>query len=197
MQLLIVDTDPQEVERRLQEGELACPRCSGELRPWWFARRRKLRDGPRDVTLRPRRAICRGCRATHVLLAAAVFVRRRDLAEVIGATLAVRAQRGWGHRRIARIVGVPDTTARGWIRAFAASAEPIRHHFTALAARLDPQLAPIEPRASPVADAFEAIAIADEAACRRLGEVPVWCFVSAATSGRLINNTNPPFPEPW
>jgi hypothetical protein len=54
-------------------------------------------DGVRSIT--PRRACCRHCETTHVLLAWAV-PRRRDSAEVIGKALLDNA-RGLGHRRIA------------------------------------------------------------------------------------------------
>jgi hypothetical protein len=130
-------------------------------------------------------------------MAAVTLVRRRDLADIIGTALAAKATLAWGHRRIAGVLGMPETTVRGWLRDFAAFAGKIRSHFTALAALLDPQLSVIEARASPFQDAFEAIAVAHRAACRRLGETPLWRFASAATAGRLINNTSPPFPELW
>ncbi|MGH2751962.1 MAG: hypothetical protein ACRDK3_13985 [Actinomycetota bacterium] len=73
--MLIVDTDPQEVERLLEHGRLACPACSGQLRPWSYARRRRLGRGSQEITLRPRRSICSACGRTHVLLAALAFLR--------------------------------------------------------------------------------------------------------------------------
>ena len=36
--MLMVDTDPVEVERLLLAGELACPCCEGVLGPWGHAR---------------------------------------------------------------------------------------------------------------------------------------------------------------
>ena len=66
--MLMVGVDQVAVESDLVGGLLACPLCDGELRPWWFARARKLRDGDRDLRIRQRRAICHGCRTTHVLL---------------------------------------------------------------------------------------------------------------------------------
>ncbi len=83
------------------------------------------------------------------------------------------------------------------MRAFVGRAEAIRTHFTRLAARLDPQLGAIEARASPLQDACEAIALAHQAADHRLGVAPLWSFVSAATAGRLVNNTNLPFSPSW
>jgi hypothetical protein len=70
-------------------------------------------------------------------------------------------------------------------------------HFTRLAFWLDPSLGPISPRASPSADALEAIALAAQGAARRFGPAPVWWFASGATGGRLLANTSSPFPAPW
>src|SRR5205823_12401014 len=112
---------------------LSCPVCEAELRPWGFARPRTLRGrGTRAPPLRPRRGRCRGCLRTHVLLTVLALVRRVDLAEVTGEAL-VRAAAGAGHRTIAGVLGVPPSTARGWLRRFAARAQKIRAHFTGLA----------------------------------------------------------------
>src|SRR5690349_3051816 len=42
--VLTVGVDAARVEDRLAGGELACPGCGGELRPWGWARARVLRD---------------------------------------------------------------------------------------------------------------------------------------------------------
>jgi hypothetical protein len=194
--MLMVGVDQVAVESDLIEGRLACPYCEGELRPWWFARARKLRDGEDDLRIRPRRAICHGCRTTHVLLPVAGLLRRRDLAEVIGRAL-VTWVAGTGHRAIAGSLGIPPTTVRGWLRRLAERAEPLRAHFTRLAFWLDPSLGPVVPRASPEADALEAIVLAAQGAVRRFGPAPVWWFASGATGGRLLANTSSPFPAPW
>lgn len=194
--MLMVGTDALVVECDLQGGRLACPHCDGELRPWWFARARKLRDGDDDLLIRPRRAICHGCRTTHVLLPVVGLLRRRDLAEVIGRAL-VAVVAGRGHRTIAGAMGIPPTTVRGWVRRFGERAEQLREHFTRLAFWLDPSLGPISPRASPQADAVEAIALAARGASQRFGPAPVWWFASGATAGRLLANTSSPFPAPW
>lgn len=193
----MVGTDAARVEQDLQAGQLSCPGCEAELRPWGFARPRRLRGrGTRAPPVRPRRGRCRGCRGTHVLLTVLALVRRVDLAEVIGAAL-VRKAAGSGHRTIAGILGVPPTTVRGWLRRFAARAHEIRAHFTRLAVWLDPSPGPVTPRSSPVADALEAIGLAAQAAERRLGKQSVWAFVSGATAGRLLANTSSPFPASW
>lgn len=190
--VLMVGTRAGEVERDLAGGSLECPACSGGLGPWGWARRRVLRFRGAQQWVRPRRARCRSCLATHVLLPVVALVRRRDAVEVIGAALAAK-QPGVGHRRVAGEVGVPATTVRGWLRRFAAKAEFVRAQFEALAHGLDRDLGRIEPRGSPTTDALEAIGVAASAAARRFGPSPVWWFVSGASGGRLLSNTNSPY----
>ena len=110
------------VEADLAAGRLCCPGCDGQLAPWGYAREREVRmlDGVRS--LRPRRAWCRRCERTHVLLPAWAVARRRDGVEVIGEALLAKAN-GDGHRRIAARLGRPPATVRGWLRAFARRAE--------------------------------------------------------------------------
>lgn len=191
--VLMVGTRAGEVERDLAGGNLECPECAGALGPWGWARRRVLRVRGADRRVRPRRARCRSCLVTHVLLPVVALVRRRDAVEVIGAALAAK-QAGAGHRRIAVEVGVPATTARGWLRRFALKAEFLRSQFEAVAHGLDRDLGRIEPRGSPTADALEAIGVAAAAAARRFGPSPAWWFASGASGGRLLSNTNSPFP---
>jgi hypothetical protein len=139
--VLMVEADPARVEQALAAGELACPGCGGVLGPWGSARGRWLRGrGGRQQRVRPRRARCRACMATHVLLPVGVLLRRRDLASVIGSALLAKAD-GKGHRPIAVEPEVPATTVRGWLRRFAARAELIAGHFARLAAWLDPGVA--------------------------------------------------------
>ena len=68
------------------------------------------------LALRPRRARCRTCRVTHVLLPAAATARRADTTAVIGSALLASA-RGIGYRRIAAQLDRPPSTVRRWIRA--------------------------------------------------------------------------------
>src|SRR5206468_2953908 len=95
--MLMVGTDPVEVERLLLGGELLCPSCSGALRPWGHARWRSSRRERDIVRHRPRRATCSGCAKTHVLLPATWLSRRADAISVIGAALLAKAA-GAGHR---------------------------------------------------------------------------------------------------
>ena len=181
----MVRAEPDEVERELAAGRLCCPTCDGELRPWSFARPRQLRgrDGP--VPLRPRRSRCRRCGITHVLLPVLALLRRRDVVEVIGTALMGKGG-GVGHRRLATQLDRPEETVRGWLRRFTARATEIREDFTRLAHRLWADLSAVLPRASPVADAVEAIGVAAQAAAERFGPMPVWHFAAGASAGRLL-----------
>jgi hypothetical protein len=145
--VLIVGAVEARVESELVGGGLACPSCWGVLGPWGHARARVLRRAAGAVSVRPRRAKCRACAVTHVLLPDLCLLRRRDEVAVIGTALEAKA-RGRGHRPIAEVLGVPKDTVRGWLRRFAADAEPIRAHFVRWAFALDPELGPILPAGS-------------------------------------------------
>jgi hypothetical protein len=187
--VLTVNGDQGVVEQQLGDGELACPKCSGVLGPWGYARLRRIRflDGA-EMKLEPFRSRCRGCKATHVLLPAWCLLRRADAGEVIGAALAAAAA-GGGHRTIAVLLGRRASTVRGWLRRFAGRAEPVRVFFTVLLARTAPD--PVMPAgaAGLVAAAVSAITGAAAAVAARwplLGEVPVWAAASAASGGLLL-----------
>lgn len=188
----IVGTDAAEVERALLAGELSCPDCAGQLRPWGSARWRDVRRWAQVQRRRPRRSRCAGCQATHVLISTDSLLRRRDLAEAIGSALAARAA-GHGYRKAAAAAGAPVSTTRRWLRRFADMAEAIRVWFTVLAHDLDPLLAPILPTPTAFGDAVEAIAVAARAASLRLAPVEPWAFASKASRGRLISNARWPW----
>ncbi|HEX5300536.1 MAG TPA: DUF6431 domain-containing protein [Streptosporangiaceae bacterium] len=185
--MLTVSADRDDVERMLGAGGLACPACGGLLAGWGRARERQVRGLEGVGRLMPRRARCRGCGRTHVLLPVTCLSRRADEAAVIGRALEAKAA-GAGHRVIAEALGRPASTVRGWLRALAARAEQVRPVFTALAASLvtDPPL----PAAagSPVGDAVAAIAAAAAAAARFLAvaEVARWHLAAAVTGGLLL-----------
>jgi hypothetical protein len=87
---------------------LGCPGCEQPLRPWGHARERTVRDtGGALLTVRPDRALCTGCGATHVVLDAGLLPRRAYTAGLIGLALAASA-RGHGHRPIAAGLAVPS-----------------------------------------------------------------------------------------
>jgi hypothetical protein len=195
--MVMVGTDPVEVDRRLVAGEVGCPGCGGRLRPWGHARWRTTRGVDRDVRHRPRRASCSGCSRTHVLLPASWLVRRADAVAVIGAALVARAM-GGGHRRIAAgVVARPESTVRGWLRRFAARTQEVRELFTGLLHALDPLAGPLEAAGTRFADAVEVIGRAAAAAVTRLGPRPVWEFASAAAGGRLLSPPTVVMPGRW
>jgi len=191
--VLMVCAEVARVEAELLGGVLACPSCRGGLGPWGHARSRVVRCAGGERWLRPRRAKCRACARTHVLLPDFCLLRRRDEVAVIGAALVARS-RGVRHGRIAEELGVPEDTVRGWLRRFAAGAEAIRAHFTRWAFALDPGLAAILPAAGGFVDALEAIGVAARAWVLRFGPRAVWSLVAALSGGVLLCHTSSPFP---
>jgi len=186
--VLTVNGDRDVVERQLGNGELACPSCGGVLGGWGSAVTRPVRqmEGP-DELVRPRRSRCRGCRATHVLLPVQLLSRRADAGAVIGRALEAKAA-GAGHRAVAGLLGRPESTVRGWLRALARNAGRVRERFMPLAASLvtDPPLP--APAGSPSADAVAAVAAAAAAAVLLpgVGAVARWELASAVTCGLLL-----------
>jgi Homeodomain-like domain len=132
---------------------------------------------------------------THVLLPAALLLRRCDLVEVIGRALEL-AGVGWGQRRIVAAVGVPRSTLRGWLTRFAERAEMLRAQFVGWAVA-GVGCGGIEPSGSPVADAVTAIVAAAECARGEFADLGRWRFAAAATGGRLLCSTSAPFRSPW
>jgi hypothetical protein len=185
--VLTVSADREDVERRLVAGELACPACGGPLARWGRARERRVRGRDGVSRLIPRRARCRGCLRTHVLLPVTCLARRADEAGVIGQALEAKAA-GAGHRVIAEVLGRPASTVRGWLRALAARAGQVRSVFTALAVSLVPDPPLPAAAGSPLGDAVAAIAAAAVAAAKFLavGEVARWHLAAAATGGMLL-----------
>lgn len=183
---MVVSDDPNVVEAALRAGRFACG-CGSRLAPWGYGRSRCLRDaGGQTRSQRPRRARCTSCGATTVLLADWSLPRRRDTIEVIGAALLAHAQ-GVGHRPIARRLGVPEGTVRGWLRRVRKNAEWVRVWATVLAHDCDPLLHPIRPTGSPVGDTVEALGTAAKALKLRLGgDRGGWPTIVALTHGRLL-----------
>jgi len=110
----------------LARRKLRCPDCGRALKPWGRARERTVRGlGGELVTVRPDRALCAGCKVTHVVLDAGLLPRRAWSAGLIGQALVAAALRS-GHRRIARDLDVPAGTVRGWVRGARRSAVQLR-----------------------------------------------------------------------
>jgi hypothetical protein len=174
---------------------VSCPGCSARLRPWGSARSRSIRygverGGPVRVH-RPRRGRCTGCRVTHVLLPVLLAARRADAGEVIAAAVEAKVVEGWGHRKIAALVGRPVSTVRGWLRAFAACAERIVERFTALVLRDAPDAVAVWPApAGSMQAAALAVLLAYAAGLgRRFGTIGGVTWVRsgiAACHGRLF-----------
>lgn len=191
--MLIVCAEEARVEAELVGGLLGCPSCRAVLGPWGHGRERVLRCSAGDRLLRPRRARCRGCEGTHVLLPDLVLSRRRDEVVVIGAAIAAKVT-GEGHRPIARRLGVHADTVRGWLRRFVERAEGIRAHFTRWVVVLDPEIGAVLPAGNAIADALEAIAVAARAWVLRFGPGDPWRIASVLSGGVLLGNTSSLFP---
>jgi hypothetical protein len=190
--VLAMTVDPSVVEADLAAGRLCCPGCGGRLAAWGYAREREVRmlDGVRS--LRPRRACCRSCEATHVLLPGWSVPRRRDGAEVIGAALLAKAG-GAGHRTIAARIGRAPGTVRGWLRAFARRAEVVSCSARRWAYAIDASFTPPRPAGSPLADAVEALGAVVRACRLQLGmRAGPWELAVAVTGGLL--HGHPPDP---
>ena len=112
---------------------------------------------------------------------------------MIGAAI-VASVAGQGYRRIAAGLRVPADTVRGWLRRFAERAELLRGYFTRCAVVLDPELGPVMPAGSGIADAVEVIAVATRAWVLRFGPADPWPVVSRLSGGGLLATRAPAFP---
>lgn len=190
--MLSIAIAQERVEAALAAGKLACPACSGRLSPWGFARSRGVRmlSGTRSV--RPRRACCDACGATHVLCPSWSVPRRRDGAEVIGEALRLAAA-GVGHRRIAARLGRPPGTVRGWLRAGRSRSASLRACATTQLVALDLELAAVTPAGGELGDAVEAIMLAVRALVLRFGlrGVCPWEMAVCVTGGLLYGRPPP------
>ena len=191
--LLCLDADA--VAADLAAGTLACPSCgTGRLAPWGYGRERAVRlRGGRIARLRPRRARCRSCRRTRVLLPSWCAPRRADGIEIIGAAAGL-AMAGHGHRAVAAALGVPAATARGWLRRLRAHAGQLRVHAVRELTGLGfyPPGPPSEPAGSPLGDALNALAAAVDCARRKFGHGPEMTWPLAAGSAWPATSCPPP-----
>jgi Domain of unknown function (DUF6431) len=187
--MVTVEVDLVRVESRLVAGEIACPCCGGVLGGWGYGRARRI-TGLADA-VRPRRARCRACAVTHVLLPVTVLLRRAYAAERIWAVLRARAS-GWGHRRIGAEIGVPAATVRGWLRRAAGRLEAVRVWFVRVAVSAGVDVAIPNASGCPWRDALAAVELAAAAIRFRFGAVGLVGAVTppqvavAASGGRLL-----------
>jgi hypothetical protein len=185
-----VEADPVLVETRLVGGQLACPGCGESLRPWGWARARRVHGI--TETLRPRRARCSGCLLTHVLLPVTVLLRRAYAVEVIGAAVTARAG-GAGHRPAGQRLGVPAATVRGWLRRLAGRLEPVRVFLVQVAVRAGVDVAVPTALGCAWRDLLAALGAATAALRSRFGSVGVlgpvtgWQVAVACSAGRLLS----------
>lgn len=195
--VVTVEADLVRVESRLAAGQVECPRCPVALRPWGWARRRRVHG--LATTLRPRRARCPACLVTQVLLPVTVLSRRAYATDVIGAALSARAD-GHGHRSIGTRLGVPAATVRGWLRVMATRLEPVRQVLLQVMHRAGVDRPVPAATGSPWRDMLAALAAARSAVAGRfgpvgvLGPVTVWQVAAACSGGRLLA---PGWPARW
>ena len=83
--------------------------------------------GGAQARVRPRRARCRSCQVTVVLLPAWCAPRRAHAIEVIG-TAAAAAAAGYGPQSIGAQLGVPASTVRGWLDRLRGRADALRRY---------------------------------------------------------------------
>ena len=181
------------LETELAAGRVYCPGCDGRLSRWGFAREREVRMLDGTCSLRPRRARCRTCETTHVLLPAWSVPRRRDGAEVIGRALTLKAQ-GAGHRTIARRLDRPPGTVRGWLRAGARRADALRVCGVKWAVALSEDLGRPWLADAPLQDALDALGRAAIGWRLRLGVSAAgpWELIVAITGGLLYGRPRDP-----
>ncbi|TXH22325.1 MAG: helix-turn-helix domain-containing protein [Mycobacterium sp.] len=188
--MVTVEVDLACVESRLSAGEIGCPTCrDGVLAGWGYARVRQI-EGLGDP-VRPRRARCRACLVTHVLLPVTVLLRRAYAAKRIWAALTARAE-GFGHRRIGVRLSIPATTVRGWLRRVGSRLETTRVWFLQVAVTAGVDVTIPESTGCVWGDVVAAVAAATAAIRFRFGAVGLLGAVTAeqvavaASGGRLL-----------
>src|SRR5262249_38559327 len=179
--------DAGQAETDLAAGTLRCPRCAGgRLRPWSWAAERLVRrlDGT-TARVRPRRARCRSCRVTQVLLPGWCLPRRADAGGGVGAPFVAHAS-GAGSRAIAADLRRPQAPVRRWLRAVGGRrTEWLRIRGVQAAARLNRETLTglvWQPRPTALAHALNALGAAALAYHRWLyPRAPAWTLVIVIT----------------
>lgn len=187
--MVTVEVDPVHVEFRLGAGQIGCPCCvEGTLGGWGHARSRRV-VGVADP-VRPRRARCRSCLVTHVLLPVTLLLRRAYAAELVWAALVGKAA-GSGHRRIGECLSIPATTVRGWLRVFGARLHAVWAWFIDVAVpdatgRWDGALVAVRTAAAAIRSRFGGVSV--------FGPVTPARVAVACSGGRLLAPGWPPPP---
>lgn len=170
------------VEEQLVAGQLEClvEGCGGVLARWWYGVERDLVGlNGRVQRVRPRRARCRSCARTRVLLPDTMLRRRQYGVDVIGEALAL-AGKGWAWTRIAARLGVAYATVRGWLRRMVRRADLVRGWLLGLLGTLvDDAWLPAGQR-YPLADALTVL----EALWRQMP--PRWPLVAGLSRWQLV-----------
>jgi len=178
--------------RAVQVPRPECPSCSGPV-VFWSGYWRHVRWLGRCRKIFIRRVRCRACRVTHAVLPAFTLAWRLDAAEDAGAVIGQVASGACGVRPAAVRAQVPYTTARGWVRRFAARAGELAVSFAALAVELGGEV--VRPQPDRRRHAVAAIMAGFAAAAGLPGWAALgrWRFACAVTGGSLLaaNATSP------
>ena len=171
----------------------SCPDCASSMGGWagyW----RFVREAATCVKIFVRRARCDSCGRTHALRPAFCLRNRLDVAEVIGSVVEAVAGGLCGVRPAACAVGVPHTTARGWVRAFGTNAGRLAAAFSALSIELAGEVVSVG--ADQRGGALRAIRASFDAASALVGwaSLGLWRFCCAVSGGSVLApNTNSPY----
>ena len=173
-----------------------CPSCSGPVVSWsgyW----RHVRWQRQERKIFIPRVRCCGCGVTHALLPAFVLARRLDAAESAGAVIVQVAGGACGVRLAAAAAGVPHTTARGWVRRFAARAGELAVSFSALAVELGGEVVRLlpDPLRSAVAAIARTAAPRSELASRVFAASAITAHRCSAISCRIFSSITPALPS--
>lgn len=192
---MLMITSAAQGEQALTTGTLDCPGCAASLRPWGWTERRVRNAGDGQISLvRVRRARCRPCGISHVLLPACWLPRRLDEVDLIGSAL-LGAASGEGHRTLASRLNRPAGTVRGWLRRGRERAGWLHAELANAAEQVpDHRLGLTVPPATPLGPAIEAAGLVSAAYRRYLGPdlLPPWQLVSRLTDGRLLAGATAP-----
>jgi transposase-like protein len=164
------------------------PECPSCLVPvvFWSGYWRHVRRLERERRIFIPRVRCRACGVTHALLPAFTLARRLDAADTAGAVIGQVAGGMCGVRPAAAAAGVPYTTARGWVRRFAARAGELAVSFSALCVELGGEVVRPQPDRGQFAVTAIVAAFAAAAGLPGWAVLGRWRFASAVTGGSLL-----------